>query len=116
MTEEKTQAQVLAEKLLVNKKNGWEETTEQEKQNIMKFSEGYISYLNNGKIEREIIKESEDIARSHGFKPLSSFKQLKPGDRVYYINRGKNISNISSYKKRIRVWFRFRRYFIKENK
>ena len=91
MAETKTEGQKLAQKLLVNKKNGWEDLSEVEKKKIMKFSEGYIEYLNNGKIEREIIKESEEIAKAHGFKPLSSYKKLKAGDKVYYINRGKNI-------------------------
>ncbi len=91
MAETKTEAQKLAEKLLVNKKNGWEEAQDPERKKIMKFSDGYIEYLNNGKIEREIIKESEEIAKAHGFKPLSSYKKLNPGDKVYYINRGKNI-------------------------
>ena len=91
MAETKTEGQKLAEKLLVNKKNGWEEAQDPEKKKIMKFSEGYIEYLNNGKIEREIIQESEEIAKAHGFKPLSSYKKLNPGDKVYYINRGKNI-------------------------
>ncbi len=91
MAETKTEGQKLTEKLLVSKKNGWEATSEQDKKKIMKFCDGYISYLNNGKIEREIIKESEEIAKAHGFKPLSSFKKLKAGDKVYYINRGKNI-------------------------
>ncbi len=91
MAETKTEGQKLAEKLLVDKKNGWESVSEPEKKKVMKFCDGYISYLNNGKIEREIIKESEEIAKAHGFKPLSSFKKLKAGDKVYYINRGKNI-------------------------
>ncbi len=91
MAENKTEGQKLAEKLLTQKKNGWEGLTDPEKRKIMKFSEGYINYLNNGKIEREIIKESREIAEAHGFKPLSSFKKLKAGDKVYYINRAKNI-------------------------
>ncbi len=91
MAETKTSGQKLEDKLLVNKKNGWEGLTDAEKKKIMKFSDGYINYLNNGKIEREIIKESEEIAKAHGFKPLSSYKKLKAGDKVYYINRNKNI-------------------------
>ncbi|MBR3280969.1 MAG: aminopeptidase [Clostridia bacterium] len=91
MAETKTEGQKLAEKLLVNKNNGWEGLSEVEKKKIMKFSDGYIDFLNNGKIEREIIKESEKIAKANGFKPLSSFKKLKAGDKVYSINRGKNI-------------------------
>ena len=91
MAETKTNGQKLEEKLLVNKKNGWEGLSEPEKKKILKFSDGYIQYLNNGKIEREVIKESEEIAKANGFKPLSSYKKLKAGDKVYYINRGKNI-------------------------
>ena len=79
------------EELLRNKKSGWEEITEEEKEQIYTFSDEYMSFLNSAKTEREIIKASEKIARENGFKSLEEYSELYPGDKVYYINREKNM-------------------------
>ena len=91
MAETKTEGQKLKEKLLVKRKNGWEDLSEAEKKKVLKFSDGYIDFLNNGKTERECVKETQKIAEENGFKPLEKYKKLKAGDKVYYINRNKNI-------------------------
>ena len=88
---EKISGEKLKEKLLAKRENGWESLTEAEKKKILKFSDGYIDFLNNGKTERECVKEAKKIAEENGFKPLEKFKKLKAGDKVYYINRNKNI-------------------------
>ena len=77
--------------LSMNKKSGWEDITEEEKKNIFSFSNEYINFLNSGKTEREIVKQSEKIARENGFKSLDEYSELHLGDKVYYINREKNI-------------------------
>lgn len=77
--------------LLKNDKSGWEEITEDEKKQIYTFSDEYINFLNSAKTEREIVKESEKMARDKGFKSLEEYSELYPGDKVYYINREKNI-------------------------
>ncbi len=74
-----------------NKKSGWEEITDEEKNKIYKFSNEYINFLNKAKTEREIVKEIEILAREKGFKSLNEYSELYPGDKVYYINREKNI-------------------------
>lgn len=88
---EKTSGEKLKEKLLAKRENGWESLTEAEKKKVLKFSDGYIDFLNNGKTERECVTEAKKIAEENGFKPLEKFKKLKAGDKVYYINRNKNI-------------------------
>ena len=91
MAETKTEGQKLRDKLLVTRKNGWEDLTEAEKKKILKFSDDYITFLNNGKTERECVAEAKKIAEANGFKPLEKFKKLKAGDKVYFINSAKNI-------------------------
>lgn len=91
MAETKTEGQKLKEKLLVKRKNGWEDLSEAEKKKVLKFSDEYINFLNNGKTERECVKEAQKIAEASGFKPLEKYKKLKAGDKVYCINRNKNI-------------------------
>ena len=77
--------------LLKNKKSGWEEVSEDEKNVIFTFSNEYMNFLNNAKTEREIIRATEVLARQNGFKSLDEYSELYPGDKVYFINRGKNI-------------------------
>ena len=79
------------EDLLRNQKSGWEEVNEDEKKQIYDFSDEYIKFLNSAKTEREIVKEAEKIARENGFKSLEEYSELYTGDKVYYINREKNI-------------------------
>ena len=77
--------------LLKNKKSGWEEISEEEKSAIFTFSDEYMKFLNSAKTEREIIKATEVLVRQNGFKSLEEYSELYPGDKVYYINREKNI-------------------------
>ena len=91
MEETKSEAKKLQEKLFNPKPNGWKGISEDEKQNIFKFCDKYIDFLNNGKTEREIIKESKKIADGNGFKDINEYVNLKPGDKVYYMNRGKSM-------------------------
>ena len=59
---------------------------------IMAFNEGYKEFLSNGKNERLVVKESVELAKKHGFKDLSEFETLKPGDKVFVTNKNKNIA------------------------
>ena len=77
--------------LTINRKSGWEDVAEEEKVQIYDFANNYMDFLNNAKTEREIIKETEKLARARGFKSLNEYPELYPGDKVYYINREKNI-------------------------
>ena len=81
----------LKKKLFNDKKVGWEGLTEEEKNEIFNYSNGYIGFLNKGKTEREIVQTSKEMAEKKGFKDINTFSKLKPGDKVYYINRDKNI-------------------------
>ena len=43
---EKTEGEVLKEKLFNNKENGWEGLSEEERKEIFKFADEYMFYLN----------------------------------------------------------------------
>lgn len=60
---------------------------------IDRFSKNYMSFLSNTKTEREAVENAEMEAKQHGFVPLNEKlnDKLNPGDKVYCINRGKNI-------------------------
>ena len=88
---EKTMGEELKEKLFNNKKNGWEQTSEEEKKEIYSYCKNYIEFLNKSKTEREIVKNSLDIAKEHGYRDISEYDNLKAGDKVYFVNRDKNL-------------------------
>lgn len=71
--------------------NGWEKVDAEIKKEIFEFSEGYKNFLDIAKTEREFIVEATKVAESNGYKNAESVDVLKAGDKVYYINRGKNI-------------------------
>lgn len=73
----------------MEKTNGWTKT--QRTSDTMSFCDSYINYLNNSKTERLCVKQSLEIAKAAGFIDFDETDSLKPGDKVYKINRGKNI-------------------------
>ena len=72
-------------------KNTWEKYANCVK-DVMEYNEGYKDYISKNKTERACVKDSIRLAEAKGFKPLSSFDHLKTGDKVYVINRDKNIA------------------------
>ncbi len=91
MTEEKTRAEQLKEKLFYNKKNATRRMSDEELAKAYDFCEGYKQFLNSSKTEREAVRSAIAILEKNGFKPLEYGKKYLPGDRVYYDNRGKAI-------------------------
>ena len=59
---------------------------------LMAFSEGYKSYMDAAKTEREAVAEAIRLARKAGFKDFGEVKKLKAGDKVYFDNRGKSLA------------------------
>ena len=50
---------------------------------LEQYSDEYIRYLGIAKTERRSYAESVRLLKAKGFKEISSFKTLKPGDKVY---------------------------------
>ena len=71
-------------------KNIWLDADAAKKEKIHEFGESYKSFLSYGKTERLVVEEAIEMAEKAGFKPLSEFKELKKGDKVYVTNKGKN--------------------------
>ena len=86
---EKSEAEILKDKLFNKKENGW--NFAKNKEDIFNYADGYINFMNASKTEREIIKSSKKIAESNGFKDIGEYSSLKVGDKVYYINREKSM-------------------------
>ena len=83
--------QKLEKQLNFEKRNCWEVWDENETKNAITFSEDYKKFLNEAKTEREAVNFGIKMAEKNGFKNLSSFKKLKVGDKVYTVNKNKNL-------------------------
>ena len=86
-----SEAKELQKKLFNNKKNGWENMSDSMRQEIQNYCNSYMDFLNSGKTEREIIKESKKIAEINGFRDIRNMDHLNPGDKIYYVNREKSM-------------------------
>ena len=81
----------LFNELSYKRKNVYENLSEQEYKEMFELCDEYREFLDEGKTERECVEKSIKMAELHGFKNINSVKQLKTGDKVYKINRNKNI-------------------------
>ncbi len=81
----------LKEKLFDKKENGWKKVNDEEKKKIFEYSKGYMDFLNKAKTEREFVKNAKELADKNGFKDIMEFNTLKPGDKVYFVNRNKSM-------------------------
>jgi len=85
------EAKDLKEKLFNEKKNAWEKVTDEEKTKIFDFAEDYKTFISENKTERECVKGIKTLLEEKGFKNVDEIETLKPGDKVYFINREKSI-------------------------
>lgn len=71
----------------MERKNIWLKYDKTEEEALEKLSKEYMSYLDDGKTEREVVKISEEMAREKGYRSLSEVlaegKTLNAGDKVY---------------------------------
>ncbi|MGF1682283.1 aminopeptidase [Photobacterium minamisatsumaniensis] len=71
--------------------NGWLDINKKRADEINHFCEDYKHFLNLGKTERQCVAVAIAQAEQHGFRPFTEFDQLTTGDKVYFINRQKNV-------------------------
>ncbi len=76
---------------MFQKENGWKTVSPEQKAQIYSFSEGYKTYLDKGKTERLACSVALEMAKAQGFENLEEKKSLKAGDKVYIVNRDKNL-------------------------
>lgn len=81
----------LKEKLFDKKESGWKDLDENTKNEVFALSKRYMDFLNVSKTEREFIKNARKMADEHGFRDIMEFNSLKPGDKVYFVNREKSM-------------------------
>ena len=91
MSEEKTEVELLREKLFMEKKHCAQVVDDAEMKKAMDFAEDYKKFLNECKTEREVTKFIVEQAEKKGFVPFDKFAKYNAGDKVYYLNRKKAV-------------------------
>ena len=81
----------LKESLLASPKNGYTKLSAEQKAEMESYCKGYMAFIDACKTEREATTWTIATAEAHGFKEFKPGMELKPGDKVYYNNRGKAI-------------------------
>ncbi|MGA1840582.1 MAG: aminopeptidase [bacterium] len=85
----KNETKSLKEKLFSKKKIVWDEIDKDEKERIMSFAEGYKSFLDNGKTEREAALEIIKFAKGKGFQTISDNPS---GNKIFYLHCNKCVA------------------------
>lgn len=87
----------------MERENVWKSYTEEQIAELEKLSDDYRVFLDNGKTERECVKEIIALAEKAGYKDLNKViakeKKLKAGDKVYAVNMKKSVALFTIGKK-----------------
>ncbi len=78
-------------KLTYEQKNAFSEIKPEERDSFNAVCKEYIGFLNACKTERECVDTAIELAKENGFVSLDEKQTLKPGDKVYDVNRGKGL-------------------------
>ena len=73
------------------RKNAWEKYSEKEVKEVYEFGNEYKEFISKCKTEREVTNFSIELLKEKGFKEFNEFETLKPGDKVYFVNKDKNV-------------------------
>ncbi|MBC9785476.1 aminopeptidase [Heliobacterium chlorum] len=71
----------------------WDSLKAAEKEKVQAFAEGYKTFLSTAKTEREAVDYFQERAIAQGYVPFAekAAQGLKPGDKVFFVNRNKAI-------------------------
>ena len=82
----------LRESLLAAPKNGFARITPEDRTEMEAYAKRYMAFMDQCKTEREATAWAIHAAEEKGFKPFTPGMDAKPGDKIYYNNRGKAIA------------------------
>ncbi len=86
----KIKADDLKKDLFMQKENRWD-VQSKDKEQIFAFAENYKKALDFGKTERRYIQHTVDLLEENGFQPITAFKKLNAGDKVYLTMHDKTL-------------------------
>ena len=73
------------------RKNCYKEADKKELKAIFDYAEGYKQFLFTSKTERGATATAKKLAEERDYKPYTFGDKIKAGDKLYFINRDKNI-------------------------
>ncbi len=89
----------------MKRKNAWTTYDEKQLTKLEKLCKNYIKFLDQGKTERECVKQIVKLAQEHGYVDLTevtkSGKPLKAGDKVYSVCMDKTVAMFQIGKKKL---------------
>ena len=88
---EKTIGQEMMDKLSYKKKNIYEEATPEKIKAIYDYSEGYKTYLDNAKTEREATDAAIELCKAKGYTEYKFGDKLAVGDKKYFNHHGRSL-------------------------
>lgn len=88
---QKTNGELLKEKLFLKKKHAAEILSNEEIEKAYDFCKEYRLFLDYAKTERRAVNFAENLAIQNGFKEFDAKAKYNVGDKIYYNNRGKAI-------------------------
>ncbi len=91
MSKEKSAAKLRQEELFLKKDCGYDHMDDTAMEAMEAYCEGYKTFLDHAKTEREAVDTAVSLAEAEGFVPFHRGMKLSPGDRVYVSNRGKSL-------------------------
>ena len=79
----------------MERRNAWKDYDKKEIKELEQLCKGYRKFLDNGKTERECVKEIVKMAEGAGYVDINelikSKKKPKKGDKIYAVNMKKAI-------------------------
>ena len=91
MSETKSAAKELREKLFMPRKNGFCRLSDEEAEACYSFCEDYKEFMSTAKIEREVVNYTLDLIKKNGYVEYKRGMKLNSGDKIYVNNRGKAV-------------------------
>lgn len=89
MSETTSVGKEMLEMLSYKKKNVFEEASAEKIKAIYDYCDGYMTFLDKAKTEREAVEYSIALAKKCGYTEYRLGDKVKVGDKKYYNNRGK---------------------------
>lgn len=88
---EKTIGQEMLDKLSYKRRNIYEEATPEKIKAIYDYAEGYKTYLDNSKTEREATEAAIELIKAQGYTEYKLGDKLSVGDKKYLNQHGKSL-------------------------
>ena len=84
-----TRGEQLRRALGYERKNGYDRVPREELEEMEAYCSAYKEFLNAGKTERECVDRAVALAEATGFRQYQRGASLRPGDKIFRVNRDK---------------------------